>query len=891
MTIFYNPAYSSSPYRKGTVEFDTLYCGDTQLLQRLLFFAGVAYKPVSHEERLAHYLSEMQGKITGDSSFYQSFITDAAGMSRVVLAWRDALVEVGWNLKSYKGNSVKLALLRDVEPLEMPQGNADYWNMLIQIAASQSILPEGTQVIVTCAQQEVKPHIAYILSKQQEAGVSVEYRAEKQPCAEGNLGKIQQALIGKSQDKIDLTPNDATLQYLSFVNEDDALRYVATEPVDKAAVYFCSMPKRFDNTLRLLGKPTIGSTLVSNASPVIQLFLLGNGLFDYPLNIHRIIAWLNLPVHPINSGFRRTLCKVLVDSGGINNAEWIQAKEEYIAAVEDYKEKKKLVKELETFLPMPQNAKVEVKAVKAFNNNLRKWTTKQLALKDFHYGDLVKEQIAAVANYCSVLLKILEQAPSEIEFLNLQMWCKNIVQANTYGQYDAEVDSHTTIETMGDIHDVADRVVWFPAKDLGAVTYPFEMLNSAEYSEVEKSGAMPYRREQHTLIHQTTMQRLLLNTKRLTIIEAEKSNGDKVARHPLVLQLNELIQGGLKSMMERKTLSEEHTAIAHQVINQSETPTWVELPEGAKLKERHEHYDDVAKQAESYSSLDQLIQHPFTYVCEKCAKLNDQKMPSAQALNMTLGNVAHLIIEKVFEGRTVEAARDYYEKEYKTIFEESVNEKGLLLRLPEHTLDLNRLKFKMRDALDVLAKTISNNDLTVQACEYAFKQTSWKEAGEGVSLGSRADMLLNDKNGGKVIFDFKYSSSKTRRTEIEGNQALQLELYRYMAKQEFGPATNVRVAYVLLPEVTLLTADSFTDVTAITVTAKRADSNVMSEAAHSYKFRWQQFKAGKIERVEGCNVGTGEYAQQESAQVLFPLSVYDKKYSEDKFDKGYKNLR
>jgi hypothetical protein len=197
----------------------------------------------------------------------------------------------------------------------------------------------------------------------------------------------------------------------------------------------------------------------------------------------------------------------------------------------------------------------------------------------------------------------------------------------------------------------------------------------------------------------------------------------------------------------------------------------------------------------------------------------------------------------------------------------------------------------MRDALDVLAKTISNNDLTVQACEYAFKQTSWKEAGEGVSLGSRADMLLTDKNGGKVIFDFKYSSGKTYRTAIEKNQALQLEVYRYMAKQEFGTATNVRVAYVLLPEVTLLTADSFTDVTAITVTAERADSNVMSEAAHSYKFRWQQFKEGKIERVEGCNVGTGEYAEQESAQVLFPLSVYKNKYSEDKFDKGYKNLR
>ena len=125
MTIFYNPAYSSSPYRKGTVEFDTLYCGDTQLLQRLLFFAGVAYKPVSHEERLAHYLSEMQGKITGDSSFYQSFITDAAGMSRAVLAWRDALVEVDGQKYYFGGNVLGklLAALRESKgnlPYELP---------------------------------------------------------------------------------------------------------------------------------------------------------------------------------------------------------------------------------------------------------------------------------------------------------------------------------------------------------------------------------------------------------------------------------------------------------------------------------------------------------------------------------------------------------------------------------------------------------------------------------------------------------------------------------------------------------------------------------------------------------------------------------------------------
>jgi hypothetical protein len=103
--------------------------------------------------------------------------------------------------------------------------------------------------------------------------------------------------------------------------------------------------------------------------------------------------------------------------------------------------------------------------------------------------------------------------------------------------------------------------------------------------------------------------------------------------------------------------------------------------------------------------------------------------------------------------------------------------------------------------------------------------------------------------------------------------------------------TNVRVAYVLLPDVKILTADEFDDIDAITLKNERADSKIMSEAANSYRFRWEQLKAGKIERVEGCKTGVGEYAEQEVDKGLFPLSEYKGVYSEDKFDQGYKNLK
>ena len=900
MKIYYNPAYSATPYRKNenNVDVGNIYCGNTQLLQRLIFYAGVPFLPASNEERIAYYHACMQGKVDASSPFYNSFMTDSAGMSRTILAWRDALVEVGWNAKSYAGKSIKLSLLSDIEPEDMPKGEADYWHMLIQLASASRILPENINIVVTCSKKEVKPHIAHILDKQQEFGVSVEYYAEKAHCASGNLGKIQEAIISESKDKIVLDDVDETFLYLTFTNEDDALRYVATEPIDKSAVYFCSKPKRFDNTLRLLGKPTIGSSMASGSPQVVQLFMLGNGLFEYPLNIHRIIAWLNLPINPIDRGLRRALCNALTESGGINNAEWKKAMSDYIASSEDKKEQKAHAEQLVNFLPIPQSDVIDAEAVMLFNENLRKWAIAKLAMKKFPYDDIVREQIAAIESYCSTLIKMLEQAPAEFSFLDLQLWCKNIAQPSTYTQYNAEVCSHTSIASMGDLHDIADGVVWFPAEDAGVEAYPFENLNDAEYAEVADQGAMPYIREHHSLMNQAALQRILLNTKSITIIEAEKCNGEKVARHPLVLQLNERIKGGLESIAQHKTLSEDYTTTDRLVNNQNENPILVELSEQVKLKERHECYEDEAKQAESYSSLSQLIQHPFTYVCERCAKLDDRSMPSAQDLDKTLGNVAHLIIEKVFDGKPIKEACEYYKSEYETIFEESVNEKGLLLRLPEYAIDLRRLKSKMQEALDKLAETIINNGLTVDACEYEFKQAKWTDAGGSVSLGSRADMLLSDAEGGKVIFDFKYSCSKSRKTEVEENRALQLEVYRYMAKQEFGKDTKVRVAYIHLPDVTILTADELDlpnkqDV--LKVQDDRKYANVIAEAARSYRFRWEQLKAGKIERVEGCVPGTGEYASQIDEQLLFPLTTHkqDNKevYSTDKFDKGYKNLK
>lgn len=894
MTIYYNPAYSAAPHRNisATTEFGNIYCGDIQLLERLLFYAGIPLRVTSSEERIVHYHNNIRCKITPASLFYNSFSIDSVGMSRTVLEWRDALVEAGWDLKTYAGDSPKLTLIRDIEPEDIPLGNADYWHLLKSIASERRILSTDDSIVVTCKEEHIKPHIAYILAKQQEAGISVEFRPTLEPNADGNLGKIQHAVLNRSTDKILLDTNDNTFTYVKFDNEDEVLRYVATEAIDPSAVYFCSKPKRFDNTLRLLGKPTIGSSLSSKLPQVVQLFTLGNGLFEFPLNVQRIIEWLNLPLSPIPFKLRLTLSRALTKSGGINNADWNDAKKKYFEGIEDTKRRDKECEQLEKFMPIPDKKDIDVERVKAFNKDLHDWAAEQLAKDNNGHNEVIREQLASVVSYCNTLLKMLDGASEEFRFLDLQLWCRQIAKPGTYGQYDAEVNSHNAISSIGDIHDTANHIVWFPAEDSIIEPYPFEILNDAEYKDVESGGAMLCTREQHSKINECIMLRILLNTQRLTIIEAEKSNGEMVARHPLVLQLQERINDGLDKIATKVTLSEAYLTTDSKVNNHNpEHPELVTIDNAAMLKERYERHTDEKLQAESYSSIESLIQHPFTYVCEKCAQLEDQEMPSAADINLVQGKVSHLIIEKVFDNRDINEACDFYQNNYDTIFDEAINETGLVLLLPEQAITLRGLKMKMKSALRKLSDFIKGNSLSNIRCEHDFKIAKWSEAGENVTLGSRADMLLDDNRGGKVIFDFKYSNLKSRATQIEENRALQLEVYRYMAKKEFGERTPVRVAFIHLPDVAVFTADEFADAKRIDIKEERKDKDVMKEAANSYRFRWEQLKRGDIERVEGCAVGTGEYAKEEVNKGLYPLETHNKTYNENKFDKGYKNLK
>ncbi len=897
MTIYFNQAYSSRPYvdyGNGAC-FGAIHCGLDGLLSIFKQYAAIATTHiVSAEERRAIYHNNMQARITKDDLFYKSFRVDSIGTSNCLLAWRDQLVAAGWDMQSW-GSSDKLKFLHDMEPKDFPCAEADGWGAILRLGKQKALLPDTVSIVVTQHYETLEPRFAALFRSQEGLGVKIVYRPIVAAVAEGNLGKIQKNILlaqrqmfgqadSQKYSNVNLSAEDDSFNILRFNTEDDAMRYVALQDEERWSLHFCQQRKRFDNTLRLVGQATCGSMLEGCIPQVVQLFTIGNGLFEYPINVTRILAWLNAPINPIKRPLRRALSRVITSSGGIGNEVWNEAINEYFVCITDERDQAKQRKNFEVFMPISCGERVDKEQIIVFNRKLRDWTVGLTNMEQFPFSEIVREQLQQIETYCNSLISMVESHNEEITSLKLYQWCQNIAKPNSYRQYEAEAGCVNAISSEGDIHDTADHVVWFCASDSDLAKYPYDFLNDEEYNTLIQAGVYLYSRDKHSQMAHYAMSRLLLNARKITIVEADTIDGTRLKRHPLILQLEQMIENGLEPLMQYPSIEEKYRREDSVVDNaMDDSQTEIVLDDDVSLKERWTRGSD-----ESYSSIDLLIQHPLDYVCTYNAKIEDVALPSMDDVNRTMGNVAHRIIEKVFrEGTVAVEQKRLIDEEYDKIFEQAIDEVGLVLRGLEFKVNYNTLYARMKTSLRDLWEVIVNEKLTVESCEYKFNSSHWSQAGENVTIGSRVDMLLKDKFGGKVIFDFKWSAkSKKYKNLVADDRALQLAIYKHLAQKEFG--RNVRTAYVLLPSVEIFTADRFNEIRPIPA----ASDTAIERAANTYALRWAQFRDGRIECVEGMPIGAGEYGEkeQENPMEYYPLDQYNGVYSENLYT-DYKKLR
>ena len=215
------------------------------------------------------------------------------------------------------------------------------------------------------------------------------------------------------------------------------------------------------------------------------------------------------------------------------------------------------------------------------------------------------------------------------------------------------------------------------------------------------------------------------------------------------------------------------------------------------------------------------------------------------------------------------------EQEYERVFTEQVQAYGALLLLPEYILEQQHFHDLLKKCITHLAEILVENRLRVTCCERSISQKlHFLEGEEDIVIDGFIDFTLEDESGNPVIFDFKWTSSKQYYQDLlRDNKSLQLALYAALLEEEQKKPVN-RTAYFIMPQGKLFSTSRFSGRHFVEISAQD-EAALMPKIINAYRFRREELMHGHIETTEGVKTLDFDYAQQQQALDLYPLTLTD----------------
>jgi len=882
MKIYYSSAFTANAYYdlKGRIEFDAKVCGNEELLQLLMLHLGIYNKEISPIKRATDYYKAFRDVVSTlpkDNLIRKSFEVGQLSVSSEFLRWRDQLVLAFWK-PDMDIDSERIRIIAEVEKSFSVKGEADYWMEVIEALKTTNPLPEGSELILRIITQEMlPPYIRTALECLSAKGLKItEQKAEV--IANGNLGLIQDNIINKTQAK-KLDEKDKSFSVLKFPDDYMSIQYAASIKPDTYDVYINGDSKNFDDLLMTLRQPTSGSSMQDANPQIAQLFMIGLSLFNYPMNVNTVLAWLLMPKSPIKRALRSALARTLTATGGIRNEEWNEAINKYLKGraeeeedAKELKERKRQVERLEVLLPIPDDEKVKKSKVQGFLTELYNWAVMQMQLKDI--DDNVRHQYFNLCEMTTALSEILtDLSEEEFDYAYLENCMRSIYTTASYEYTEAYKGSRYIVSSPGNMASEAGKVMWMDMYNYTPSKPSYEFLNPEEIKQLTDKGCKVWDSQQESALNSMLYYIPLLSCKeKFCAMVAKKSAAANTTVHPLYTRLSETF-GNFDKFVD----SDVQLPVT-EVDRIIQEPQRLHIDiNNADMIEYREH--------ESYSSLDMMIQYPLEYVMQYLANFRERPSFELDPLYTVKGTVAHKVIEtlcmedeeKARKMTDIEALFND-KKGFGKMVESIIWQNGALLLLKENINEKRLFVQQLHEAVAHLLDTIKSNNLEVESCEHQL------ESGLGfkseVNCLGFIDMKLHYKeNIDKiVVFDFKWTTSSSRYIhKITSNTAMQLAVYKTLIKRAEGQDV-VASGYFAMPYNRLLTADASLRGKFVTNLTPDNNDDLMAEIEHSYDFRKSQFERGYIETADDTSLEIEgfEYMEQKEALGLYPLEANEK---------------
>lgn len=877
---------------------DVAVCDTTALIGMLEMRLGVHFEEQPAHYRTVKYFEAMSEymKKHPDNILAASFKLSSLGTAEQALRWRDSLMMDHWDGKPTAGME-RLNVLAGVEELFDCPGLPDRLrNILSYINKESRESFKEIELELACEKYLLHPAIIELLDALVQHGATLTVKAARANQTEGNLQKVATMLQSASEEKVELDKNDRSLLIYKFYDETAANEYLALkgEELD-ASLWINNSNKAMDNWLRMMGKPTMGSSMAESIPQLLQLFISGIDMMKEPLNIQSMISWLYSPMQPLGTYFGGKLAETIISSGGYRNEKCQQKVENYIAGKytfhgekddegltekeiakrnkEGEDERRQLVK---TYLPAfeaSDSKTIDATRLKVYLNSLSGWArTRAHLLRENHGNEGWCSQLESLAQMCDTFVMLLESSGmnQQVNIKQVDSWISTLYKGESFMQYTSQRGSRELIDSPEKIAARSQRTVWMNFADTEGRKLDCSFLYPTEKEAVKGSLTMWDERKETDYYQLMGLLPFLMTDEKLILVTTEYNGGELTPKHPLMVRLESQVKN-LKDFVETPDLLDEQAEDV-TVVRNNNIEKLISFDHADKIK-----WPDHL----SPTTISTLVEYPLDYMMERLLNIVSTGPSSIADLKTTKGTVAHAVIESLFAPRDGQHSSkpDEIAKRISEEFDEQVRRQtqacGAILDLPENKLDAELLKEQLRKCLDVLLQIIRENRLVVTGCEHQVKEDmGLLKNDKGWDMVGFIDMTLEDENHHPVVFDFKWTSSRSYYQDLlTDNRSTQLEMYRAMLGAEKRDAVE-RTAYFLMPEAHLYSKERFEGVHCTQLDAENAH-NIVEQLRQSFLYRKAQFDAGTVEVAEQFPLGEIDYYKDTEARNLFPLKADD----------------
>ncbi|PPK85936.1 hypothetical protein CLV84_2849 [Neolewinella xylanilytica] len=856
------------------------------LLQYLEKYYALSRSPANRDAlRSEQYRQVLQQRLEDADRplpFYAAaFQADSIATAEELLSRRDELLEHGYDLRRppEPDTPERIAVLHELEVLvldpdrELPllPGLADRLNRLLTALRSRNHPP--LRVIVHEPRQLLPGGVSRLLSALEAAGDPIEYGPEAPQTAEStDLQRWQRRLVRSQTGEADAEPmelrGDGSLILLRAERETHLAAYLARtvrdNPEWRPGVLMTVRNQTLDNAMIMEGLPSMGVPSTSLARPSLQVLKLVTAFLWEPVEVERIMEFVSLVNKPLERRLGQRIAVYLADTPGLFGNRWNFTVEEAFRDMEARRfpaARLRRAREQYEFWfrrrRYPRDGRVPKSDVRSLFVFLRNWALEAFDEDKEQTGLLV---LSAQAERATELLDA--QPESELTYLEVERLVRTIYQpAPTQFQPPEQGALAVTFAPAAvsriapNSQDVLRRLVWWDFVETDP-TYFFSRYYPPELDYLNGKSCSLFSPEQRNrLRHWENLRPVMHTTEQLILCIPQRVDGTGTESHPLMGDLEAAVTA---ESLQHITVSIDEGGRREDLFSQLQLPRFApvairELARPVPLLHLSRPRALQAREAETPSSMDDLLYYPHKWIFKHQLKLKSTPILSIANENRLRGNLSHLFIDELLQEISGDQ-RSWDREDVERWIDENatrlLRQQGAVLL--EYGQEPERVQFliTMKKSAWTLVNYIQRNGWHIRGSEEKIGGELTPMGGQTVQ--GRADLVLERTRNGQteaVVVDLKWRGKTVFRNLLRNGGDIQLALYAEFLRQT--GSERVHTAYYILRDARMLCRNELAFEGADTVPTED-DFTVIQESTlakirRTYDWRWEQFAGGQLE--------------------------------------------